>query len=220
MKKIDVKQSLAPLYAPSAREVSLVEVPALYFLCIDGEGDPNVAPAYAEAVEALFSVAYAVKFLVKKGPLALDYGVLPLEGLWWADDMATFSVEDKSAWKWTMMIQQPEFVPQETIDAGIAQVRAKKDLPALSKLRAETMAEGTCAQILHLGPFSDEGPTIERVHRFIEERGERVGKHHEIYLSDIRRADPAKWKTVIRQPFRLSSGDLRTSFQRGGFGVA
>ena len=154
---------------------------------------------YQAVVEALFSTAYAVKFMVKKGPTALDYGVMPLEGLWWADDMTTFSVDAKSDWKWTMMIMQPDAVTREMVDAAL-ELGKKKGLAAIPRLRFETFAEGLSAQILHVGPFSAEGPAVARVHGFIGSHGRRRGKHHEIYLSDIRKADPAKWKTVIRQP--------------------
>lgn len=201
MKKIDLKKDLKQLYQPSAKEPALVEVPAMNFLMIDGQGDPNTSPAYREAVEALFSVAYAVKFKVKK-TLAIDFGVPPLEGLWWADDMAAFSAGDKSRWKWTMMIMQPEFVSAALVRDTIAEVSEKKKLPALAKLRFEPFLEGKSAQILHVGPFSAEGPTIARLHAFIIVNGKLSGKHHEIYLSDIRKADPAKWKTIIRQPLR------------------
>jgi len=125
---------------------------------------------------------------------------MPLEGLWWADDMSKFSIEDKSNWNWTLMITQPDFVTKEMIDSAISNVRRKKNPIAISRVRFEALSEGKCAQILHIGPFSEEGPTIEKVHQFIDSRGKRIGKHHEIYLSDIRKADPAKWKTVIRQP--------------------
>ena len=199
MKIVDLKKELKHLYQPSAKEVSEVEVPAMNFLMIDGEGNPNSSQAYAEAVEALFAVSYAIKFMAKKGELAIDYGVMPLEGLWWADDMSRFSVNDKDNWKWTMMIMQPSFISEEIIAQAISEVGKKKNLPALSKLRVEEFAEGRCAQILHIGPFSEEGPTIEKVHQYINAHGQLTGKHHEIYLSDIRKADPAKWKTVIRQ---------------------
>jgi hypothetical protein len=202
MKKIDFKQELKQLYQPSAKEVVEVNVPPMNFLMIDGEGDPNTSLAYADAVEALYAASYAIKFMVKKGPAAIDYGVMPLEGLWWADDMSTFTGNDKSNWKWTMMIMQPSPVTPEISKAAIAEVKEKKKLAAISGLRLEAFSEGTCAQILHIGPFSEEGSTIEKVHRFIAANGQRVGKHHEIYLSDIRKADPAKWKTIIRQPMR------------------
>jgi hypothetical protein len=203
MEKIDLKKQLKHLYQPSAKQVVQVEVPAMNYLMVDGSGDPNISQAYADAVEALFSVAYAIKFMIKKGPLAIDYGVMPLEGLWWAEDMAAFSTEDKSNWQWTMMIMQPNFVTPNTVADAIVQVGKKKSLPAIAKLRLETLAEGSCAQILHIGPFSEEGPTIAKVHEFIAARGRRTGKHHEIYLSDIRKTAQAKWKTVIRQPMQL-----------------
>ena len=202
MQIVDLKKELKRLYQPSAKEVGQVQVPSLNFLMIDGEGDPNTSQAYAETVEALFAVSYVIKFMVKKGALAIDYGVMPLEGLWWADDMSSFSVSDKSKWKWTMMIMQPSFVTKEIIANAIAEVKKKKNLPALTKMYFEEFTEGLCAQILHIGPFSEEGPTIERVHQYIDTRGKRTGKHHEIYLSDIRKADPAKWKTIIRQPMQ------------------
>jgi hypothetical protein len=199
LEKLDIKKALAPLYQPSAKTVVQVEVPVMKFLMIDGQGDPNTSIAYAQAIEALFSVSYTLKFLVKKGALATDYGVMPLEGLWWANDMSTFTTNDKASWKWTMMIAQPDFVPDEFIQEAI-QVARKKAIPSLDQLRLEEFSEGRCAQTLHIGPFSEEGPTIARVHQFIDERSSRRGKHHEIYLSDIRRASPDKWRTIIRQP--------------------
>ena len=190
MAKVDLKKELKHLYQPSTKEVVQVEVQPFNFLMIDGEGDPNTSQEYAQAVEALFSVSYTAKFMVKKGTQALDYAVMPLEGLWWADDMAAFATNDKANWKWTMMIMQPSFIESDVVEAAIAEVRKKKNLPAISKLRLETFSEGRCAQVLHIGPFSEEGPTIKLVHEFIDSRTGRTGKHHEIYLSDIRRADP------------------------------
>lgn len=200
VQKIDLKKALKHLYLPSAKEVVQVDVPTFRFLMIDGNGDPNTSQEYAQAVEALFSVSYTAKFMVKKGPKATDYAVMPLEGLWWADDMSSFVAGDKSKWKWTMMIMQPEFVEPEILHAAIAEVKEKKALPAANDLRIEKFTEGLCAQVLYVGPFTEEGPTIQRVHAFILSRSSLGGKHHEIYLSDIRRADPAKWKTIIRQP--------------------
>jgi hypothetical protein len=200
MKKIDLKKELKHLYNPSKKEVVTVDVPEMNFLMVDGEGDPNTSQSYAEAIEALYAVSYALKFMIKKGPLEIDYGVMPLEGLWWADDMSTFGTDDKSNWKWTMMIMQPEFITGDMIEKAMEQVKIKKNPAALSLLRFETYVEGKCAQIMHIGPFSEEGSTVEKVHQYIDAQGDRRGKHHEIYLSDIRKADPAKWKTVIRQP--------------------
>lgn len=200
MEKIDLKKELKQLYQPSAKEVVQIEVPAFNFLMVDGKGDPNTSPEYAKAVEALFSVSYTAKFMVKKDIQKLDYAVMPLEGLWWADDLSAFASNDKAKWRWTMMIMQPPFVGNDVIASAIDEVRKKKNLPAITKLRLETFSEGRCAQVLHIGPFSEEGPTIQRVHEFIDARTGKTGKHHEIYLSDIRRADPKKWKTIIRQP--------------------
>lgn len=204
MEKIDFKKHYKNLYQTSAKEVVSLEVPPLNYLMIDGEGDPNTSPAYAAAVEALFSVSYTLKFMVKKGELAIDYGVMPLEGLWWADDMTTFSTDNKADWKWTMMIMQPELITADLVNKAIAEVARKKKLTALANLRFETYVEGLCAQILHIGPFSEEGPTIAKVHAYIETKGALSGIHHEIYLSDIRKAAPAKWKTIIRQPMVIS----------------
>jgi hypothetical protein len=205
MTKIDYKKALKHLYLPSAKKVELVEVPAMRFLMIDGEGDPNTSPAFQEAIEALYSLSYTLKFMVKKGTIGIDYGVMPLEGLWWAEDMAAFSAKDKTGWQWTLMIMQPDFITSAMVDEATRQVKVKKNPVALSHVRFAPYEEGEAVQTLHIGPFSEEGPTVERVHVFIEEEGlRRLGKHHEIYLSDIRRAAPEKWKTVIRQPISRS----------------
>ncbi len=202
MKKVDLKDELKQLYKVSAQEVAQVTVPALKYLMVDGQGDPNTSQEYAQAVEALFSVSYTAKFAVKKGVQKTDYAVMPLEGLWWADDMSAFMTRDKANWNWTMMILQPPFVRDETIEDAIAEVGRKKSLPALHKLRLEEFSEGRCAQILHLGPFSAEGPTIVKLHEYIDTHSSLTGKHHEIYLTDIRRAHPMNWKTILRQPMK------------------
>jgi hypothetical protein len=202
MKKADYRKELKRWYAPTAKEVVEVEPPPANYLMIDGAGDPNTSREYAAAVEALFTVAYTLKFMVKRGPLAVDYGVMPLEGIWWADDMTTFSTEEKGRWKWTMMIMQPALVTAAMVKIACVEIRRKKNPEALDRLRFELFTEGRCAQILHVGPFSEEGPTVEKVHHFIEKHGGKLaGKHHEIYLSDIRKAAPARWRTIVRQPF-------------------
>jgi len=201
MGKVDYKKELKHLYRPSARIVEFVDVPEMNFLMVDGEGDPNTSQAFQDAVGALYPLSYTLKFMIKKGEIGVDYRVLPLEGLWWADNMSSFSVENKEGWKWTLMIMQPELVTAEMVKQAIEQVRVKKDPVSLPLVRYESYEEGKVAQIMHSGPFSEEGPTVEKVHSFIEESGyKRRGKHHEIYLSDIRRAAPEKWKTIIRQP--------------------
>ena len=201
MEKIDYKKQLKYLYVPSYKKVEMVEVPKMNFLMVDGKGDPNTAQSFSDAIEALYSVSYTLKFMVKKGESGVDYGVLPLEALWWSDDMSAFSTGNKDAWKWTLMIMQPEFITLKMINEATEEVERKKKPVALALVRFEPIKEGKAAQILHIGPFSEEGSTIEKVHVFINDNGShRVGKHQEIYLSDIRRTAPEKWKTIVRQP--------------------
>ncbi len=199
MAKLDWSKDLKHLYAPSAKAPVMVDVPPLNYLMLDGHGDPNTNPHYAAVIEALFSLAYTIKFMIKKG--GVDYAVFPAEGLWWVPDMRQFTVNDKSAWDWTMMIAQPEAVNETIVEAARAEAIKKKRLPLLEQVRFETYFEGKSAQIMHLGPYAAEGPTIARLHDFIAEQGYALtGKHHEIYLSDARRAAPEKLKTIIRQP--------------------
>lgn len=201
MGKIDFKKQLKHLYSPSAKEVEIVEVPQMKFLMVDGEGNPNTAKSFSDAIEALYSLSYTLKFMAKKGEIGIDYGVAPLEALWWADDMSAFTTGDKDAWKWTIMIMQPEFITREMIEIAKEAVKKKKNPVSLVLVRFETFTEGKAAQILHIGPFSEEGLTIEKLHSFITDNGcHRIGKHHEIYLSDMRRVAPEKWKTIVRQP--------------------
>jgi hypothetical protein len=202
MNKRDIKRELRELYHASAKHIAEVDVPEFSYLMIDGEGDPNTSPAYSQAIEALFTVSYTAKFALKRSASAVDYTVMPLQGLWWADDLSVFSTDDKARWKWTMMIMQPDCLSDEFIQNAIDRVRQTKNLPALEKIRLERFQEGHCAQILHIGPFSEERPTIEKLHEYIDGRAERAGKHHEIYLSDVRRAAPSAWKTIIRQPMK------------------
>ncbi len=201
MEKIDFKKKLKHLYRPSARQVGIVEVPQFNYLMIDGAGDPNKSQSFNAAIDALYPLSYSLKFMVKRGDIGIDYGVLPLEGLWWVDDMSKFSLEKKDDWQWILMIMQPEFITTEMVQEAIEQVRVKKNPISLPLVRFEAFDEGQVAQIMHIGPFSEEGPTVEKLHAFIEDNGsQKIGKHHEIYLSDIRRAAPEKWKTIIRQP--------------------
>ena len=203
MSKIDYKKELKGLYLPSSKKVVKVNVPSMNYLMVDGMGEPDpvLNPGYGQAVEALFTVSYTIKFMLKKAENGIDYGVLPLEGLWWADDMTDFIKGNKSRWKWSMMIMQPKVVTKSIVGEAIKQVKAKKKVTVLELLKFSSFTEGEAAQILYIGPFSEEGPTVEKVHSFILERGRKIrGKHHEIYLTDVRRAAPENWKTVIRQP--------------------
>jgi hypothetical protein len=172
------------------------------FLMIDGEGDPNTAPKYREAVEALFNVSYTVKFRIKKAS-GVDFAVMPLEGLWWVDDMSKFCAERKGEWKWTAMIMQPKPVTEDEIGLAVAQVKKKKNLAGLSKIRFESFHEGAAAQIMYVGPFADEGPVIAKMHTKILDSGHTLsGKHHEIYLNDPSKTAPEKLKTILRQPMK------------------
>ena len=204
MNKTDFKKELKHLYQPASKEFEVVDVPSMNFIMVDGQGDPNTANEYQDALEALYAVAYKLKFISKKA-LEKDYVVPPLEGLWWAEDMEQFTTGgDKNAWQWTMMIMQPEWVTQEMFENVLDQVQKTKNPAALSKLRLERYQEGLAVQIMHIGSYDDEGPTLGRMHHeFIPGHGyEMNGKHHEIYLSDPRKVAPEKLKTVLRQPVR------------------
>jgi hypothetical protein len=197
---VDLKGQQPELYRATA-DPAFVDVPELPFLMVDGEGDPNTAPGYAEAVQALYVVAYTLRFALKRRPDGVDAPVMPLEGLWWADDMSVFLGGDRSAWRWTMGIRQPDRVGADDVAAAVEEARRKKGLPGLDRVRLERYTEGRAAQVLHVGPYSAEGPTIERLHRFIADSGYALGgRHHEIYLGDPRRAAPEKLRTILRQP--------------------
>ncbi|MBC7265114.1 MAG: GyrI-like domain-containing protein [Chloroflexi bacterium] len=153
MGKVDLKKDLKHLYNPSAVEVSVVDVPPMNFLMVNGTGDPNVSLEYQQAMEALFSLSYALKFKIKKST-GVDYAVMPLEGLWWTDDPSQFSMSNKAIWKWTAMIMQPEYVAAEMVAEALDEVRKKKGSPALERVRFETYHEGLSAQIMHIGPYA------------------------------------------------------------------
>ena len=200
MPKIDLKTEMKQLYNPSTKEVAVVDVPTMNFLMIDGQGDPNTSPQYSAAIEALFNLSYTLKFMVKKTK-AIDYAVMPLEGLWWADDMTAFSTAKKDEWKWTSMIMQPSYVTKNMVSEAVEHVSKKKKLANLRLVRFESFPEGKSAQIMHIGPYSAEGPTITKIHDFIIKSGHTLrGKHHEIYLGDPRKSTPEKLKTILRQP--------------------
>ena len=171
------------------------------FLMIDGSGDPNLSAEYQTAIEALYAASYALKFTLKRVAGGIDYVVMPSEDLWWAGDMDRFSMADKADWRWTMMIAQPPEVDETLLAEVLAQTAKKKALPALARLRFEKLEEGRCAQIMHLGPYAAEAPTIAQLHESIGSAGfRRSGKHHEIYLSDPRKAAAEKMRTVLGQP--------------------
>ncbi len=199
--KLDLKKhELRDLYLPG-RAPHMVEVPEMGFLMVDGCGDPNTASSYRQAIEALYAVAYTVKFAAKRMPNGLDFTVMPLESLWWSGEDDRFPTEPKSEWSWTAMIMQPEPVTLGIVRDAVLAVGARKSLSALELVRYERFAEGRAAQVMHVGPYGEEGPTIATLHAFIAEQGYvPVGKHHEIYLGDPRRTAPERLRTVIRQP--------------------
>lgn len=198
--RTDVKKTLPGFRARTA-EVTLVDIPETRYLAVDGAGDPNTSPAYAEALGALYPLAYELRS-ASRAELGRDYVVPPLEGLWWADDMGAFTWRrDRSQWRWTMLIMVPDGVPDELVGAARDRVRAKRAPARLDEARLMSLHEGLCAQTLHIGPYDAEGPVIARMHRHAAERGHRLtGRHHEIYLSDARRARPERLRTILRQP--------------------
>jgi hypothetical protein len=200
MEKIDFKKQFKSLYSASTSKITLVNVPPMNFLAIDGKGDPNNAKEFTDAIEAIYAIAYSIKFDIKKST-GTEYGVMPLEGLWWCDDMKLFSEKNKDGWKWTLQVMQPYLVKELHFKKALDEVTLKKNLTSLNKLRFEEFNEGPAAQLLHIGPYSEEGLNIRRLHDFVHENGyKRSGKHREIYLSDTRKTAPERLKTIIRQP--------------------
>jgi len=197
----DAKRELSPFYAPVNRDWELVTVPAQRFIAIDGTGDPNTSPLYTESVQALYAVAYSMKFASKLG-LDRDFVVAPLEGLWYADDASVFATGLKSSWNWTMMISHPDWVTDAVVRESVAAAAAKKRLAAITRVRMERLDEGLSAQVLHIGSYDEEGPILARLHtEFLPAAGVRPsGRHHEIYLGDPRTTEPSRLKTVLRQP--------------------
>jgi hypothetical protein len=203
--KPDLRKELKYLYAPSARQVEVVDVPTFKFAVIDGQIEPGAAPgtsrSFQEALAALYGISFTLKFTSKlRQENPIDYTVMALEGLWWTAAGA-FDLGRKDRWLWTAMIMQPDHITEEMFQAAMQQLKTKKDSPALDRLRLETFHEGLCIQIMHVGPYDDEPRTIEKMTAFAHENGYRLrGRHHEIYLGDPRRAKPEKLKTVLRHP--------------------
>ncbi len=199
--KLDFKKRFKELYNPHKAGFHIVEVPKLKYLSVDGEGDPTKTPEYQEAVEALYTISYGIKFAYKAQ--GLDHVVPPLEGLWWMEDMSEFSVANKYRWKWRMMIAQPEWVTVEATEEARSKAQKKKGIPSLALATLDLYNEGRAVQILYIGAYVDEGPTIGEMHKFILANGyQSHGKHHEIYLGDPRKTAPEKLQTILRQPIR------------------
>jgi hypothetical protein len=204
MAKVDHKTTLRHLYAQRAGTISVVDVPRLGYLMIDGAGAPD-GPEARAALQALYPVAYRTKFLMKAR--GSDFVVMPLEGLWWADDMGDFQAGRRDRWQWTYMILMPDLVTADVVAEAIAAVDPARAGPARQRVRLEPLEEGRAAQVLYTGPYAEEGPTIQQLHAHIASLGGTLtGRHHEIYLSDPRRTEPAKLRTIIRQPFAVPAG--------------
>jgi hypothetical protein len=203
MKKIDFKKEWKEFYNPSYKFPSLITIPKRNYIMVDGNGNPNTSGRFQECVEALFSVSYNLKFMVKKGGLGIDYGVMPLEGLWWCDDMKDFSVDNKDIWKWTMMIVQPDIITKPMVEEAIQIVKKKKDIKIIDELSFNHFSEGESVQMMHIGPFSTEKVTLDKMEVLVQsENLIKFGKHHEIYLNDFRKISPEKMKTILRQPVK------------------
>jgi hypothetical protein len=205
--KADFKKQIETYSAPRGR-FSIVTVPSLQFLMVDGHGDPNTSKAYQDALTSIYPLAYKLKFF-SKGELDRDYSVMPLEALWWSDDMDSFtSARDKSRWDWTLMNMLPEWITREHLDAAREMIARKGGAPALDAVRLERFDEGLSVQTLHIGSYDDEAPVLDAMHNeFVPaHRLQMTGKHHEIYLSDARRTSPDKLKTILRQPVANARG--------------
>jgi hypothetical protein len=200
MKKVDLNKKYKPYYSERKGNISIVEVPSFQYLQCEGQGNPNTSEDYKNAIEALYALSYHIKFSIRKSR-EVDYGVMPLECLWWMDDMSQFSIENIDEWKWSAMIMQPNFVTKEMVESARQEVSKKKDLPYLDNIRLIDFTDGLSAQIMHIGSYADEAPTIEKLHAYIRDnRYELKGKQREIYLSDPRKTAPENLKTIIRQP--------------------
>ena len=200
MTKVDLKKRISA-YSAKAGEFAVVDVPPLQYLMIDGHGDPNTSNAYRDAVTSIYPLAYKLKFASKEHH-ARDYTVPPLEALWWAEDMSAFTGNrHKSQWDWTLMLLVPDWLDHDDVEHARAAAERNRP-PVLDLVRFEALEEGRCIQTLHLGSYDDEAPVLEAMHHdVIAARGLRLtGKHHEIYLSDPRRTDAAKLRTILRQP--------------------
>lgn len=199
--RIDFKRALDAYRATRGR-FRLLQVPDMQYLMLDGHGDPNVSLDFAAAIQALYPVAYALKFASRRA-LGRDYVVPPLEGLWWADDMDAFTAaRDKSRWHWTLMLMVPDWIDRARVAEAIERTAASKPDRPVDRVRLQTLSEGLCVQTLHVGAFDDEAELLARLHReFVPAQGLRLaGRHHEVYFSDFRRVAPERRRTLVRQP--------------------
>jgi hypothetical protein len=195
--KLELRKTMKELYNPPKGEAVLVELPPLKYIMVDGDGEPG-GESFQQAMTVLYNIAYTMKFRSKR-LLKKDYDMMAPEGLWWMKGKIDMNKRDK--WLWTLMILVPDFVTPKMFSEAVAEVRAKKNPPGLERARLETLDEGTSVQIMHVGPYATEPKSIAKIDAYAEEHGYKmVGKHHEIYLGDPRRAAPSKLRTVIRHP--------------------
>ncbi len=198
MKIIDLKKEMKPMFTASAKKVTYVDVPEMNFLMIDGKGDPN-ADEFQQAANAIYSVAYTLKFMLKKGPQQIDYPVMALEGLWGMQHGAAFEMGARDKWEWTLMIMKPKIITRAMVDEAKALAAKKKDLPNIDKILFKPFHEGYAAQIMHIGPYATELETVKRMDDEVRAAGYTfVGRHHEIYMGDPRRTAPERLKTILR----------------------
>ena len=196
--KLDLRKALKQYYDPPAGEVELIEVPPMKYVMVDGAGEPG-GESFQQAMSAIYNIAYTMKFRSKK-LLKKDYNVMAPEGLWWTKGRKIFPTKPAD-WHWTLMAVLPGFVTPKLFSESRDEVRKKKNPPGLDRARLETFDEGLCVQTLHIGPYSAETDSINKMASFAKDRGYRmVGKHHEIYLGDPRRTTPSKLKTILRHP--------------------
>lgn len=202
MNKLDLKKEFKKFYNPSSVECEMVKLPGFKYLMIDGEGDPNNSIEFQNAVEALYSLAYTIKFTLKNNNTA-DFSVMPLEGLWSCKSSKSFDINNKRDWQWTLMIMMPDYITSAEIDNAVISIKSKKEVIAIDKVRLDNLEESDCVQIMHIGPYSEEEPTVIKLHQFMFENNlTDNGRHHEIYLGDPRRCAPAKLRTILRQPVK------------------
>lgn len=204
MEKIDYKKKYKYLYSPKPGVVEEVDVPALNFAMIDGKGaadGPSQTPEFQDAFGAIYGITYTLKMGRKKAGVGPDYTISPPEALWWMEGDVEFDISKPGLWRWTLMLMQPDFISQDDFKQAVEQLKKKKDNPQIDKLRLETFEEGLSVQTMHVGPYADEGPNIEKLHDYSKQNGLKLrGRHHEIYFGDPRRTKPEKLKTILRQP--------------------
>ena len=193
--KVDLKKIKKELFNVKVGQFKKVYCDKSYYIALDGEGDPN-----NNKVGALYKLAYGVKMVYKKEEK--DFVVMPLNGLWWSDNYDDFIDNYKEGWKWTMMIELPDFVKQENIEKKKEELLKDELGKYIKEIRYMEYTEGDAYETLYVGPYSEEGEVVKMLHNTIKENGYKLsGKHNEIYLSDPRKTEPSKLKTIIRQPF-------------------